>query len=119
MPTRFEKLVAEAKKNITEVPPEEVAEAAKTGEPLIIDVRDPEESCLARIPNAKTISRGTLEIEIEEIAPDTAAPIICYCGGGGRGALAAESLQRMGYTNVKSIAGGFKAWKSAGLPVQQ
>lgn len=119
MPSRFQKLVAEAKKKIAEISPQEAAAAAKTGEPLIIDVRDPEESHVARIPNAKRISRGTLEIEIEEIAPDPTTPIICYCGGGGRGALVAESLQRMGYSNVKSIAGGFKAWKAAGLPLHQ
>jgi len=86
---------------------------------LIVDVRDPDESEAAHVPNAKRISRGTLEIEIEELAPDTSTPIICYCGGGGRSALAAESLQRMGYTDVKSMAGGFKAWQAEGLPVER
>ncbi|PYM00870.1 MAG: sulfurtransferase, partial [Verrucomicrobia bacterium] len=60
--------------------------------------------------------RGTVELEIEEAAADLSTPIITHCGGGGRSALAAESLQRMGYTNVKSMAGGFEAWKAAGLP---
>jgi rhodanese-related sulfurtransferase len=55
-------------------------------------------------------------LEIEEVASDLSTPIITHCGGGGRSALAAESLQRMGYKNVKSMAGGFKAWKAAGLP---
>ena len=118
MANRFEKLVAEAKKNITEISPQETAETAQTGKLLIIDVRDNEESSAARVPNAKRINRGTLEIEIEEIAPDAATPIVCYCGGGGRSALATESLQKMGYMNVKSMAGGFKAWRAAGLPVE-
>ena len=60
--------------------------------------------------------RGTLELDIEEEIPDSNAVIITHCGGGGRSALAAESLQKMGYKNVRSMAGGFKAWKAAGLP---
>ncbi|PYI91241.1 MAG: sulfurtransferase [Verrucomicrobia bacterium] len=119
MATRFEKMVNAAKKNASEISPRKAAEAAEKGGALIIDVRDPDESQAAYVPNAKTISRGTLEIEIEELAPDTSTPIICYCGGGGRSALAAESLQRMGYTNVKSMAGGFKAWQAEGLPVER
>ena len=64
------------------------------------------------------MSRGTIELDIEEKAPALDTPIICHCGGGSRSALVAESLQKMGYTNVKSLAGGFKAWKQAGLPVE-
>ena len=119
MATRFEKLVSEAKRNVSEISLQEAAEKAKGGDALIIDVRDPEESAASHIPDAKTISRGTLEIEIEELAPDSSTPIICYCGRGGRSALAAESLQRMGYTNVKSMAGGFKAWQAEGLPIER
>jgi len=119
MATRFENLVTEAKKNVGEISPQKAAEAAEKGGALIVDVRDPDESEAAHVPNAKRISRGTLEIEIEELAPDTSTPIICYCGGGGRSALAAESLQRMGYTDVKSMAGGFKAWQAEGLPVER
>src|SRR5438270_12870402 len=117
--TRFEKLVSEVKKHVSEISPLEAAEAAKGDDALIIDVRDPEGSKASHIPNAKTVSRGTLEIEIEELVPDLSRPIICYCGGGGRSALAAESLQRMGYTKVKSMAGGFKAWQAEGLPIER
>ena len=88
----------------------------KRGDTLLIDVRDPDEWQEGHIPGAKNFSRGTVELEIEEAAPDLSTPIITHCGGGGRSALAAESLQRMGYKNVKSMAGGFKAWKAAGLP---
>lgn len=61
------------------------------------------------------LSKGILEVKIEEKVPDPGTPIILYCGGGNRSALAAENLQRMGYTNVASLAGGFKAWKDQGL----
>src|SRR3989440_4536144 len=113
---RFEKLFSEAKKNIQEFSPQDAASALKGGETLLVDVRDPDEWQEGHIPGAKNFSRGTVELEIEEAAADLSTPIITHCGGGGRSALAAESLQRMGYTNVKSMAGGFKAWKAAGLP---
>ena len=113
---RFEKLVADAKRNIQEISPQETAAALDRGDTLLIDVRDPGEWQEGHIPGATNFSRGTVELEIEGAAPDLSMPIITHCGGGGRSALAAESLQRMGYTNVKSMAGGFKAWKAAGLP---
>jgi rhodanese-related sulfurtransferase len=113
---RFEKLVAEAKTHIQEISPQDAASALKRGDALLIDVRDPDEWQGGHIPGAKNFSRGTVELEIEEAAPDLSTPIITHCGGGGRSALAAESLRRMGYKNVKSMAGGFKAWKAAGLP---
>ncbi|HEY1893786.1 MAG TPA: rhodanese-like domain-containing protein [Chthoniobacterales bacterium] len=114
--TRFEKLVGEAKRNVREISPQETAVALERGDALLIDVRDHHEWQEGHIPGAKNFSRGTVELEIEEAAADLSTPIITHCGGGGRSALAAESLQRMGYTNVKSMAGGFKAWKAAGLP---
>jgi phage shock protein E len=113
---RFEKLVADAKKNIQEISPQETAASLKRGDTLLIDVRNADEWQEGHIPGAQNFSRGTVELEIEEAAPYLSTPIITHCGGGGRSALAAESLQRMGYTNVKSMAGGFKAWKAAGLP---
>ena len=113
--TEFEKLVAEAKKNIREISPTEAAAKLKSGDALIIDVREKDEWDEEHIPGAIHLSRGTIELDIEEKVPDTNAMIICHCGGGGRSALAAESLQKMGYKNVRSMAGGFKAWKAAGL----
>ena len=114
--TEFEKLVAEAKKNIREISPTEAAAKLKSGDALIIDVREKDEWDEEHIPGAIHLSRGTIELDIEEKVPDTNAMIICHCGGGGRSALAAENLQKMGYKNVRSMAGGFKAWKAAGLP---
>jgi phage shock protein E len=114
--SRYQGLVAQAKKHVTEISPVEAAEKARTGEAVIIDVRDSEEWDEGHIPDALHLSRGTLELDIEEKVPDPNAVIICHCGGGGRSALAAESLKKMGYKNVRSIAGGLKAWKAAGLP---
>jgi len=112
----FEKLVAEAKKKITEISPTEAAAKSKSGEAVIIDVREKDEWDEEHIPNAIHVSRGTIELDIEEKIPDLNAMIVCHCGGGGRSALAAQSLQKMGYKNVRSMAGGFKAWKAVGLP---
>ena len=116
--TSFEKLVADARKNITEISPHDAAAKSKSGEAVIIDVRDKEEWNDGHIPGATHLSRGTVELDIEEKVPDPNATIICHCCPEGfRGsALAAESLQRMGYKNVRSMAGGFKAWKAVGLP---
>src|SRR5437868_4752500 len=94
---RYENLVAEAKKNITEISPERAAETIKTGKAVIVDVRDKEEWDEGHIPGAIHLSRGTIELDIEEKVPNTDAMIICHCGGGGRGALATQSLQKMGY----------------------
>lgn len=118
-PSRFQQLVSEAKKNVVQVPPAEAAELVSRGEAQLIDVREESEWKMERVPNATHLSRGTIELDIEETVPDTNAPIICYCGGGGRSSLAAESLKRMGYTNVRSLDGGLKAWKAANLPTER
>jgi len=114
----FEKLVADARKNITEISPHDAAAKLKSGEAVMIDVRDKDEWEEGHIPGATHLSRGTVELDIEEKVPDPNATIICHCGPEGfRGsALAAESLQKMGYKDVLSMAGGLKAWKVAGLP---
>ena len=113
---RYQKVVAEAKKKITEISPQDAAAKSKSGEAVIVDVRERDEWDEEHIPGAIHLSRGTIELDVEEKVPDPNAMIICHCGGGGRSALAAESLQKMGYKNVRSMAGGFKAWKAAGLP---
>lgn len=115
-PNKFQQLVAEAKKNVTEISPEDAAAKMQNKEAVIIDVRDKDEYDEGHIPNALNLSRGTIELDIEEKVPDPNAMIITHCGGGGRSALAAESLLKMGYKNVRSMAGGLKAWKAARLP---
>ena len=113
----FQDLVADAKKKITEISPTDAAAKAKSSsDTVIVDVRDKDEFDESHIPDALQMSRGTIEFEVEDKFPDRNTTIICHCGGGGRSALAAESLQKMGYKNVRSMAGGFKAWKAAGLP---
>jgi rhodanese-related sulfurtransferase len=114
--TGFEKLVADAKQNITEISATEAAAKSNSGQAVIVDVREKDEWEEEHIPDAIHMSRGTIELDVEEKVPDTNAMIICHCGGGGRSALAADSLQKMGYKNVRSMAGGFKAWRAAGLP---
>jgi rhodanese-related sulfurtransferase len=110
-------LVAEAKKKITEISPTDTATKAKSSsDAVIVDVREKDEFDENHIPDALHVSRGMLELEIEDKFPDRNTTIICHCGGGGRSALAAETLQKMSYKNVRSMAGGFKAWKAAGLP---
>ncbi len=114
---RFHELVADAKTRIREVSVDEALREQQQGA-VLIDVREAEDSAKSRAAGALPLSKGVLELKIEEHVPDVNAPILCYCGGGSRSALAAENLQRMGYTNVASVAGGFRAWQQAGLPVE-
>ena len=113
---RFQKLVADAKQNIREISPVEAQRQSECGDAILIDVREDEDWREDHAKGAKHLTRGSIELEIEEQVPDLKTPIICYCGGGSRSALVTESLQKMGYENVRSLAGGFRAWKEAGLP---
>lgn len=115
--TRFKQLVDDAKTRIREIPPAEACQQQQAGA-LLIDVREKDDYFQERAQGASHVSRGVLELKIEELAPDVATPIICYCGGGSRSALAVDNLQKMGYTNVLSLAGGFKAWREQGLPTE-
>jgi rhodanese-related sulfurtransferase len=115
-PNRFQKLVAEAKKNVREISPHDAMHEAGCGAAILIDVRAEEDWKAGHARGAEHLERGEVEVEIEELVPDLDQRIICYCGGGSRSALVAESLQKMGYRNVRSIAGGFRAWQAAGLP---
>jgi rhodanese-related sulfurtransferase len=118
-PNRFQKLVAEAKRHITEISPADARKQVESGGALLIDVREDEDWREGHAERATHLNRGNIELEIEEQVPDLTRPIICYCGGGSRSALVAESLQKMGYKNVRSIAGGMRAWKEQGLPTSQ
>jgi rhodanese-related sulfurtransferase len=115
-PNRFQKLVAQAKEQITEISPRDAEQQTEQDSAVLIDVREDDDWREDHAKGAKHLSRGVIELEIEEQVPDLKTPIICYCGGGSRSALVAESLQKMGYENVRSVAGGFRAWKEAGLP---
>jgi phage shock protein E len=112
---RFAKLAADAKSRIREVTVNDALNEQAQGA-LLIDVREADEYAMGHARDAVHLSRGVLELRIEGLAPDPTTPILCYCGGGSRSALAADSLQQMGYTNVASVVGGFKAWREAELP---
>ncbi len=114
---RFKQITDEAKSRIQEVSVSEAAKKQAEGA-LLVDVRESDEFARGHAKGAVGISKGLIELKIEELAPDEATPILCYCGGGSRSALAAENLQRMGYKNVASVAGGFKAWQQEGLPTE-
>jgi rhodanese-related sulfurtransferase len=114
-PTRFAKLTDDAKSRVREISVADAHQQQADGA-ILIDVRESEEFAKGHAHGAVHLSRGVLELRIEGLVPDAATPMICYCGGGSRSALAADSLQKMGYTNVASMAGGFKAWREAGLP---
>jgi phage shock protein E len=118
-PNRFQKLVAEAKKQIKEISPNDARHEVGCGAATLIDVRSDEDWKAGHARGAKHLNRGEIEVEIEEQVPDLDQRIICYCGGGSRSALVAESLQKMGYRNVRSMTGGFREWKAVGLPVSQ
>jgi phage shock protein E len=115
-PNRFQKLVAAAKQQITEISAADAQQQTELGAAVLIDVREDDDWRDDHAKGAKHLDRGIIEMEIEEQVPDLTTPIICYCGGGSRSALVAESLQKMGYENVRSLAGGFRAWKEARLP---
>lgn len=118
-PNRFQKLVAQAKQHVTEISPTEARKQAEAGGAVLIDVREESDWNEGHAKGAKHLSRGVIELEIEEQIPDVKKPIICYCGGGSRSALVAESLQKMGYENVHSMAGGLRAWEGEGLPTEK
>jgi len=113
---KFQKLADEAKAKIREISIDELNLLIPEQSPILVDVREDEEWEKAHAIGAIHLSRGTIEQKIEDVIPDPETPIICYCGGGNRSALVAESLQKLGYTQVQSLVGGFKAWQEAGLP---
>ena len=114
----FEKLCDEARTRIKEVSVQEVSALLSTkSDFLLLDVREDHEWNEGRIPGASHLGKGIIERDIEETVPDPAKKIILYCGGGYRSALAADSLQKIGYTTILSMAGGFRSWKESGFPI--
>jgi rhodanese-related sulfurtransferase len=110
----FLKQAAEAKTRIKQVSSDQAEKIGDRPNALILDVREAAEYQQAHLINAVNVSLSQLEQEIQEIVPDKSTPIVCYCAGGNRGALAADTLNKMGYTNAVSIEGGLKAWESSG-----
>jgi rhodanese-related sulfurtransferase len=115
----FLALVSEVKKAIRECTVADVKARLDRKDAFhFIDVREESEWAAGHAPGARHIGRGILERDIETLIPDRNADIVLYCGGGYRSALAAESLQKMGYTRVVSMDGGMRGWRDAGFPVE-
>ena len=114
---RFVALVDAARAEITETDAATVQHRIADGDAFqLVDVREKDEWERGHLSGAVHLARGVLERDAEEALPDLDAPIVLYCGGGYRSALAAQSLQQMGYTNVASMDGGWRAWTDAGYP---
>jgi rhodanese-related sulfurtransferase len=116
----FLALVAEAKTRVKECTIADVKARQDRGEAFqFVDVREDLEFAVDHARGARHIGRGVLERDVETLLPDKDAPIVLYCGGGFRSALAADNLQKMGYTQVVSMDGGMRAWREAGYPVEK
>lgn len=108
---KFADLAAAAQERVSAVSPGDVDRLAAEGA-VILDIRDPDEHAVDHIPNALNISRGKLEMNVEEAIPDLDRTILCYCNVNNRGALSADTLRAMGYRNARYIAGGLKAYRA-------
>jgi rhodanese-related sulfurtransferase len=114
---QFLKLVSEAKTRVKEIDVPDVKRRIDGGEKfLLVDVREDHEWASGHVPGAVHMGRGVIERDIEVRVPVTSTKIVLYCGGGFRSALVADNLQKMGYTNVESMDGGWRGWVAAGLP---
>jgi len=115
----FENLCQDARSRVREISADEVRRQIEAGEQFnFIDVREDHEWAQDHARGAQHLGRGIIERDIEKVVPDKSAKVVLYCGGGYRSALAADNLQKMGYTNVLSMAGGIRAWREAGYPLE-
>jgi len=115
----FLKIVDDAKSRVREVTVEETRKRLETGKARLIDVREESEWEAGHALGAQHIGKGVIERDIEQKVPDKNSELILYCGGGFRSALSADNIQKMGYTNVSSMSGGWRAWQAAGAPVDK
>lgn len=116
----FLKLVDDAKRRIREVTVEDVQRSSETAESFhLVDCREDSEWNAGHAAGSLHLGKGIIERDIENEIPDKDTKIVIYCGGGFRSALAADAVQKMGYTNVFSLAGGWRAWNAAGMPVEE
>ena len=114
----FLKLVDDAKSRVREVSVEETRRKLEAGKALVLDVREESEWAAGHARGAEHLGKGVIERDIEERVPEKNTEIILYCGGGFRSALSADNLRKMGYTNVASMAGGWRAWQAANGPTE-
>lgn len=114
----FLAIVNDAKKRIKEADYRDIKKRLDAGEKMIlVDTREDNEWARGHIPGAIHLGKGVIERDIEKTIPDKHAPLVLYCGGGFRSALAADNLQKMGYKNVVSMNGGWRGWFESGFPV--
>ncbi len=113
----LKELVAEAKANVGHISPDELTEEVNSV--VLIDVRDEPDYDEEHLPNAVSLPRGYLELDIDEVAPNADTHIVTYCGGGTRATLSANTLKNMGYENVSVLTGGFRGWKASELPTEK
>jgi rhodanese-related sulfurtransferase len=113
---RFLAYVEAARARVREVSPAEVQALLDTGAARVFDVREESEYAAGHVAGAAHLGKGIIERDIERTVPALDAPIVLYCGGGFRSALAADAIQQMGYTNVLSMAGGWRGWTEFGGP---
>jgi molybdopterin/thiamine biosynthesis adenylyltransferase/rhodanese-related sulfurtransferase len=119
MPTTYTDLIADIRKSIAVISLEEIKRRLDTKTPMVlVDVREKEEYRAGYIPGAVSVPRGFLEMQIEQKVTDKSAPVVLYCAGGTRSALAAKTLQDLGYTHVESANPGFVRWKDLGFPME-
>ena len=114
---RFLALVDAIRGRVPEIDPAAVRTLLDAGAARVFDVREESEWAAGHVAGAEHLGKGIIERDIERTVPDTAAPVVLYCGGGYRSLLAADALQRMGYTNVQSMIGGWRGWTEFGGPV--
>jgi rhodanese-related sulfurtransferase len=113
----FLAITNDAKSRVKELTIDAFLERLQAGERyVIIDVREDNEWAKGHLPSAHHIGKGVIERDIEMAVPEKETPLLLYCGGGFRSALAADHLQQMGYTNVTSLDGGWRGWTERGLP---
>ena len=116
----FLAIVEDAKKRVKEVDvPQTLAALKANPKAALIDVREESEYAAGHVKGAEHIGKGVMERDIEKLHPDTSQPLYLYCGGGFRSALAGDNLQKMGYKNVYSIAGGWRAFLDAGVETEK
>src|SRR5438445_2752131 len=114
----FLKIVDDAKSRVREATVDDVKMRLDRGEKfLLVDVREESEYAKDHLPGAVHLGKGVIERDIEARVPDVNAPLVLYCGGGYRSALAADNLQKMGYTDVISMDGGIRVWREKGFPL--
>ena len=116
----FLRLVEDAKSRVWQADFRDIKRRLDSREKLtLIDVREDNEWARGHLPGAVHLGKGIIDRDIEEAFPDKGAALVLYCGGGFRSALAADNLQKMGYTNVISMDGGWRGWTEAGYPTEK